>query len=947
MSSSPHSSRTGASGRFSTEDARDATRVDPDSGRGRSAANAQAHEDIRRMQTASRQIKGAADQKASFVRPVVDCVADSVTYNATALGFGEALKRTQMAMKRQVMSDRPLLWSNPEALRERAATSGGGSAASPSADDQPTIVGMVSTSEDSAPAKNDDTAGDAPSGDPDAPPRLLSFRTYDWNSPNAMTPSTHRLALQWVLLAAAAAGVLFQLATAAIRSGFVRLGLAPAADASLLVRLAHPGAWVVGLLSLAAWPITTASSVLDGALRDASSRPREAVAGLFIGLAVGVVLAIFKYRSIREGRIFARALRLQPGTHYIRALVKRWPQWIELGRSEPAEFFNRLLDGAWPYLSKALGDKITDSLGPVLEANRPGFIKSLEIKRFNFGVHPIKVGAVSSQLWSDREIALEMDVSWVSDADIQVGVVAVTSRTSAAAAELAAMSGSQIADGQGLLIKVQDITVKGTMRIIFTPLIPTMPMFGGMIISFLEEPVIRFRPIIAGGAAGALATPVLGWVSTTLTRTLAKAFVWPERIAIDMSKGVPKDLLPIGWNPSMLEPHISGCLEVRVLSTEGIRAAHGKAKRLQRAAEKQARKSARESMIQQSASFRAMAAEVDLDDDSGLDGIDDLDDDGVSVGGETTVAEIDDDDGNGKKEKKQKDKKEKGVKTHIEMFIRPRETQNTSPRRAAGSTVIDERLRFLVKEVDHEVLQLAVRTGAVGREDGKGVLSRGTVKIGDIVTMIKAQQKAENAPPRSVVLGVPVGSLAFREGGGSGLGTVHVECLYTPSVESRDLARGVVSVKVVSASKLPKMDVVGWCDAYVVVTVRDDAKPAVAIENEVNKRKLIKTEKFTPRRTPVKTIKDGDTPATFGSGEPFEWFGVSRNGYLTLSVLDQDPFSADDPIGSVQMPITDICNAPGGRCEIEAEFPVTTPGPGKTAGTTIKARVAWVGMSES
>lgn len=58
-----------------------------------------------------------------------------------------------------------------------------------------------------------------------------------------------------------------------------------------------------------------------------------------------------------------------------------------------------------------------------------------------------------------------------------------------------------------------------------------------------------------------MATSVLAWLSKTFTKVLGKTYVWPERIVIDLSKGV-RSHLPPNWSARDLQPEVIGVLQV-------------------------------------------------------------------------------------------------------------------------------------------------------------------------------------------------------------------------------------------------------------------------------------------------------------------------------------------------------------------------------------------------
>lgn len=370
------------------------------------------------------------------------------------------------------------------------------------------------------------------------------------------------------------------------------------------------------------WPARFATGHLVAWGKDILTRPASTLIGVTLGLLLGLAGALVKMRRLRHRRVVARALRLTPGPAFVRAVLDRWPEWVDLQDAEKCAWLNRAIENSWPFYDQALAENLAVWLQPPLERYKargwrcrdamspptrpeherqwldaqrrrrqwlthahcpcpqPPYISRIEFKRINFGSTPLCIDSISAQRWVTGDLVIDASSTWSSDADIQLMVKTVPHRL-----------GDFFSRHVGsMIVKVQDISFKGRVRIIVTPLVGAIPPFGGFTVSFLEEPLIRYRPTgvcvlacagcmrgppvcracghmaqhavttppastrhlsslataVSGGvttAAVAAASPVIAWISHLVTEKLVKAFVWPDRQIIDLSFLV-KDHLP-------------------------------------------------------------------------------------------------------------------------------------------------------------------------------------------------------------------------------------------------------------------------------------------------------------------------------------------------------------------------------------------------------------------
>jgi len=160
----------------------------------------------------------------------------------------------------------------------------------------------------------------------------------------------------------------------------------------------------------------------------------------------------------------------------------------------------------------------------------------------------------------------------------------------------------------GVLVQIQDVVVRGRVRIVLAPLVapralavvdklgtrgpPSLTLadlgrafedaslVGGMSLSFLHPPLVKMRPVVSGqGAAGVVASvlgtalaPALRWLAGALVDLVARWYVWPDRMRIDLSDGFPDEARD-KWSPGDAggAEALEGVLRVRVVRGEGLR----------------------------------------------------------------------------------------------------------------------------------------------------------------------------------------------------------------------------------------------------------------------------------------------------------------------------------------------------------------------------------------
>jgi hypothetical protein len=90
---------------------------------------------------------------------------------------------------------------------------------------------------------------------------------------------------------------------------------------------------------------------------------------------------------------------------------------------EQANWFNKIVAAAWPYLDEATSNAITRALDPILKATRPTFLTSLRFERFSFGSVPAIIQGVKVYDTQDRgAVEIDLEIFWAGDPDVVLGI---------------------------------------------------------------------------------------------------------------------------------------------------------------------------------------------------------------------------------------------------------------------------------------------------------------------------------------------------------------------------------------------------------------------------------------------------------------------------------------------------------------------------------------------
>jgi len=245
----------------------------------------------------------------------------------------------------------------------------------------------------------------------------------------------------------------------------------------------------------------------------------ELLSSMMVSAVVGFLGSAVYYQNLKWKDEKNQLLAVVPGKKGTQYLLHNIPMWLNFSEVEKMEWLNDIVEQAWPYYDKAICDEIKRQVEPMLQEYTPPFIKKISFQKFTFGDSPFRVEGiqVNDQMAGSLEkVEIEVGFRWSGDASIFLAI------------ELLAGGGAT-----RMVPKVTDLAVSGQVRVMLSPLIPTIPGFGAMTVALMHPPQVKFHLDFGKAFGGSLsAKAVKAWLDPFLRETLSSMLVWPRRIVV-------------------------------------------------------------------------------------------------------------------------------------------------------------------------------------------------------------------------------------------------------------------------------------------------------------------------------------------------------------------------------------------------------------------------------
>lgn len=242
--------------------------------------------------------------------------------------------------------------------------------------------------------------------------------------------------------------------------------------------------------------------------------------GLQLQLELLMVMVVCNYglRTIARARGRAEQdLRreLTASTNPTAVLGSHLPEWVMFPSANRVQWLNSVIKSLWPSIVAATDTSLRQVLEPLLEKNRPSFVKGFRIHSASIGPNPMTVNGMQHHAYGSTETTLDINLSWTADMDVRL-LIRVP--------------------GPDMEVSISDFEMKLTLRVVLGPHIPQWPCFANIGLSIVNTPELDFN--ITAGKIPIDAVPGLGdFLENFIRRTLVGILAYPKSIVIPIVKG--------------------------------------------------------------------------------------------------------------------------------------------------------------------------------------------------------------------------------------------------------------------------------------------------------------------------------------------------------------------------------------------------------------------------
>ncbi|XP_028394171.1 extended synaptotagmin-3-like isoform X2 [Dendronephthya gigantea] len=150
--------------------------------------------------------------------------------------------------------------------------------------------------------------------------------------------------------------------------------------------------------------------------------------------------------------------------------MKDLPNWVFFPDVERAEWLNKFVAQLWPYVNEMVIKILKETVEPKIQESVPGMLKSIYFTEISLGNRAPRIGGIKvyTENVKRSEVIMDVDVIYSGDADFELSVKCVT-------------------------VGIEDVQLRGTLRVIMSPLVPASPLIAGISVFFLDQPELDFN----------------------------------------------------------------------------------------------------------------------------------------------------------------------------------------------------------------------------------------------------------------------------------------------------------------------------------------------------------------------------------------------------------------------------------------------------------------------
>jgi len=183
-----------------------------------------------------------------------------------------------------------------------------------------------------------------------------------------------------------------------------------------------------------------------------------------------------------------------------------------------------------PFVEKAIKETVLSNIEPLIKQSVPQSLGCVHFSSFKFGEQTPEFGPIFTSWRSGVRGALQLDIAVKYKADSDIKIEAGLTQ-----------------------LGVTQVSLTGTLTLLFDPIVQSMPIIGGMHMFFLNPPSLTLQ---FAGLAGAASNPFLQrLMQSAMDTAIAESFVLPNVLTMNwmpdrMVTGDPtcwmSSILPIG-----------------------------------------------------------------------------------------------------------------------------------------------------------------------------------------------------------------------------------------------------------------------------------------------------------------------------------------------------------------------------------------------------------------
>ncbi|XP_018315968.1 extended synaptotagmin-2 isoform X3 [Mycetomoellerius zeteki] len=252
-------------------------------------------------------------------------------------------------------------------------------------------------------------------------------------------------------------------------------------------------------------------------------------------LIAPIAFSVWKAERKRDNElrtITQQASVLAKEKELIVSRMNELPSWVYFPDFDRAEWLNRILYKVWPSMNQFVRQLCKQSIEPsIVEKLTEYKIKGFQFDRLVLGRIPPKIYGIKvyDKNTSRNEIILDADIMYAGDCDISFFV-------------------GNIKGG------IKDFQIHGLVRVVMKPMLPMMPLIGGVQIFYLNVPTINFNLV---GVADVLDLPGFNEIlRKTIVEQISAVLVLPNKIIIPLSEEIPMESLKIPEPEGVLRIHV-------------------------------------------------------------------------------------------------------------------------------------------------------------------------------------------------------------------------------------------------------------------------------------------------------------------------------------------------------------------------------------------------------